>query len=120
MSTPVRETLESLASLDDGYPRAALDAAVALQEEITPALLRELVAVRDNPQGYAERRGYGRHLYALVLLSHFREVRAHDPIADLRPSPSETSLRRHVHGNAPCFVATHPSRVYGTDPRTRC
>jgi Protein of unknown function (DUF1186) len=59
------------------FARAAVEAAVAQREEITPELLRILEdAVERAPQLDAEG-DYMAHLYAMFLLAQFRETRAY-------------------------------------------
>ncbi|NWF53958.1 MAG: DUF1186 domain-containing protein [Syntrophaceae bacterium] len=73
----IDEILESLAVFDGKYKRAEVDAAIANREEITPKLIEVLEGVLANPEKIAEDETYIGHVYALMLLGHFREPRAH-------------------------------------------
>ncbi len=61
------------------YRRAEVEEALQLREEITPRLLGVLEELAVSPEKYV---GESRllHTYAVALLSHFREPRAHLPI----------------------------------------
>ena len=89
---PSREIARILSALErhDGtYPRQTLDAAMAHRKEITPHLFAILEQVRDDPLKYADDHGYVAHIYALELLSHFQERRAHEVIIDLVSLPTD-------------------------------
>lgn len=58
------------------FARAAVEAAVARRQEITPELLRILKGTVDRAQLDAEG-DYMAHLYAMFLLAPFRETRAY-------------------------------------------
>lgn len=62
------------------FPRAAVEAAIARREEITPELLRVVADTVDRAQELEADSGYMAHLYALFLLAQFRETRAY-PLA---------------------------------------
>ena len=71
------------------YRRAEVDAAVLLREEITPHLLAILERVLAAPQEHADNDTYDAHFYAVSLLGHFEERRAHRLLVDLISLPHE-------------------------------
>lgn len=83
----IQNLINELCLFDGRYKRAQVDEALARQEEIVPHLLALLEAVLANPQRYAEDEDFFGHLYAVMLLGHFREERAHQTIIDLFSLP---------------------------------
>jgi hypothetical protein len=59
------------------FARAAVEAAVARQEEVTPHLLRILEDTVDRAAELDAEGDYMAHLYAMFLLAQFRETRAY-------------------------------------------
>jgi len=84
----IPEILKELEPYTGSFPRAAMEAAIAQREEITPELLRVIEAVAADPAAYA-RHEYMFHLFALHLLAQFRETRAYEPIVKLVGGPDE-------------------------------
>lgn len=80
MNAPrIDELIEEFDWIDNDYKRDEVEEALALREEITPRLLRILDEVVADPVRFAlEERNA--HIYAAVLLAHFREPAAHLPI----------------------------------------
>ena len=71
------------------FARAAVEAAVARREEITPELLRVLEeTVERAPQLDAEG-DYMVHLYAMFLLAQFRESRAYPLVVRFASLPGD-------------------------------
>lgn len=79
----VDEILAALAVFDGKYKRAEVNAAIANKEEIVPRLIEVLESVLANPEKVAEDDTYFAHIYALMLLGHFGEPRAHQAIIAL-------------------------------------
>jgi len=73
------------------FARAAVDAAVARREEITPELLRIFEETLDRAQERADDSDYMAHLYAMFLLAQFRETRAYPLFVRLASLPGELS-----------------------------
>ena len=73
----IDEILESLSVFDGKYKRAEVDAAIGKREEMVPKLIEVLEGVLANPEKIAEDETYIGHVYALMLLGHFREPKAH-------------------------------------------
>lgn len=74
------------------YPRAAVAAAVARWEEITPRLIAILEALRDDPSRLRDDEDFMAHIIAAVLLGHFGEKRVHPVLIELFGKPG-----REVH-----------------------
>jgi hypothetical protein len=85
----IAHILAALETFDGTYKRDAVDAALALQDEITPHLIGILEKVLAAPETYARRMDYFGHMYAIQLLGYFREPRAHEVIVDLVSLPPE-------------------------------
>jgi hypothetical protein len=89
MDDRIANILAALETFDGTYRRDEVDAALALQNEITPHLIDVLKNVLADPEATLDKPGYFGHIYAIQLLGHFREVRAHDVIIDLASLPSK-------------------------------
>lgn len=83
----LEDILEDLRYLTEGFPRAAVEAALLRQAEITPILLTfledallEYEELDDNDVG---------HLYALYLLAYFREKAAFPLIIKIASLPDD-------------------------------
>lgn len=83
MNDRIPEILTAFEAFDGTYRRKEVDAALALQEEITPHLIAILEKVLSDPAAYAQDPNYFGHIYAVELLGHFREPHAHDVIVNL-------------------------------------
>jgi len=86
------------------FPREALEAAVARQEEITPHLLA--ILEEADVDWLAIDHTYMGHTYAYFLLAQFREERAYPLIVDFFSTPGDTVLDIH-----PDFVTEDLGRV---------
>jgi hypothetical protein len=74
------------------FPRAALEAAIARREEITPHLLAVVEQAASDIDRLAADPPYMAHLYAFYLLAQFRERRAYPLIVDFFSIPGEVTL----------------------------
>jgi HEAT repeat protein len=83
----IKDLIDDLCLFDGRYKRAQVEEALARQEEIVPHLIALLEAVLANPQRYAEDEDFFGHLYAALLLGHFREKRAHQTLVNLFSLP---------------------------------
>jgi hypothetical protein len=72
--------LQALERYSDKYEQVAVEAAIAHREEITPYLIDNLEKVADNPTQFLEDLDYYLYIYAVMLLGHFHETRAHPAI----------------------------------------
>jgi Protein of unknown function (DUF1186)/SEC-C motif len=73
----ISEILHRIARVSGKFERAAVEAAVARREEITPELLRILEDTVDRAAELDAEGNYIAHLYAMFLLAQFRETRAY-------------------------------------------
>jgi hypothetical protein len=94
----IKDLIDELSLYDGRYKRELVDEALARREEITPHLLALLEAVRDNPRPYAEDDSFFGHLYAALLLGHWRETSAHRLIIDIFSLPGD--LPEELFGDA--------------------
>jgi hypothetical protein len=85
----IEEILKAFEIFDGVYKRAQVDAAIGLQDEITPYLIGVLEELLSDPASYADNEDYYAHIYSLVLLGHFREQRAHRVIVELFSLPPD-------------------------------
>ncbi len=85
----IQEVLDALQFNDGTYKREHVDAAVKLKGEITPHLIGILDTVLSDPEPYIEDEGRFDHVYAVILLGHFEESRAHDVIVDILSIPGK-------------------------------
>ena len=86
-SQSLHETIRDLELYDGAYKREAVDAAIRLKDEITPALIDVLEEIIISPDEYSGMENYFGHIYAVMLLGHFRAVKAHTTIIDLSKLP---------------------------------
>ncbi len=73
----IPEILDALKTTNGGFPREAVIEAIAQQEAITPELLRILEEDTANLEIIAPQQDYMAHIFAMYLLSQFREPRAY-------------------------------------------
>src|SRR5947199_9032638 len=71
------------------FARAAVEAAVARREEITPELLRILKGTVDRAAQLDAEGDYMAHLYAMFLLAQFRETRAYPLVVGFASLPGD-------------------------------
>ena len=79
----IEEILAAFKFNDGVYQREMVDAAIERQDEIVPRLIEILQRVLDDPDAYVENEDLMDHIYALMLLGHFRAAAAHGVIVDL-------------------------------------
>jgi hypothetical protein len=83
------EILHQFERLNGKFARAAVEAAVAQREEITPELLRILGDTIDRAAQLDAERDYMAHLYAMFLLAQFRETRAYPLVVRFASLPGD-------------------------------
>jgi hypothetical protein len=71
------------------FAKAAVEAAVARREEVTPELLRILEDTVERAKQLDAEGGYMAHLYAMFLLAQFREARAYPLVVRFASLPGE-------------------------------
>ncbi|MGB0387900.1 MAG: DUF1186 domain-containing protein [Ardenticatenaceae bacterium] len=85
----IAEIVKAFEFEDEIYKRAEIDAAIELQEEITPHLIAILEDMLVNTSKYLANQDYIIQMYVLVLLAHFKERASHQVIVDLFSLPGE-------------------------------
>jgi len=85
----IQEILDAFQFNDGTYKRERVDAAVKLKGEITPHLIGILGTVLSDPEPYIKDEDRLDHVYAVILLGHFEESRAHDVIVDILSIPGK-------------------------------
>jgi len=89
MPMEIVEILHQLERFKGKFPRAAVEAAMARREEITPALLRILDDTVNRAAELAAEGDYQAHLYVLFLLAQFREIRAYPLLVRFASLPGD-------------------------------
>lgn len=89
----IQEILDAFQFNDGTYKREHVDAAAKLKGEITPHLIGILDTVLSDPEPYIEDEDRLDHVYAVILLGHFEESRAHDVIVDILSIPGNISYQ---------------------------
>jgi len=85
----IDEVLAVLWTHDGVYERDAVEVAIQHRREATPGLLRVLERVIEDPQAHLEDEYFQGAFYAVVLLRHFREPRAHSLLMRLARLPED-------------------------------
>lgn len=85
----IDEILNAFKFNDGVYQRKMVDAAIERRDAIIPRLIETLQQVLADPDVYVENEDLMDHIYALMLLGHFRAGEAHDLIVDLFSMPEE-------------------------------
>lgn len=88
MNNGIQKIIDALDKDDGVYKREQMDAALELKEEITPHLIDILKKILIDPDKYLEEDHFA-HMYAVILLGHFREPKAHKAIADVFSLPND-------------------------------
>ncbi|MBI5551656.1 MAG: DUF1186 domain-containing protein [Desulfobacterales bacterium] len=68
---------------DGTYQRDMVDAALQRREEIVPRLIAILEEIIADPEGFLEQEDRFDHIYALMLLGHFKAAAAHAAIVQV-------------------------------------
>ena len=85
----INEILEAFKIFDGNYKREEVDATIELKEEITPYLIEILENALADPDPYIQNENLYDHIYAWMLLGHFRESKAHNVVTDLFSLPKD-------------------------------
>lgn len=88
-SDEISAILQALERFSGEYEQEAIGAAIAHQVEITPHLIDSLEKVAADPSVYLEDEGYYLYIYAVMLLGHFQETRAHQAIVEVFGLPGD-------------------------------
>jgi hypothetical protein len=73
------------------FARAAVEAAVARREEVTPEFLRVLEQTVERAEQIDAKGDHMAHLYAMFLLAQFRETRAYPLVVRIASLPGDLS-----------------------------
>jgi hypothetical protein len=84
----IREILEAFETVGV-YKQEEVQAAIEIKDLITPYLIEAVERVASNPSEYADKPSYFAHIYAIMLLGHFKEPRSHDSIVKLAGVPGD-------------------------------
>jgi hypothetical protein len=79
--------IREFALSDDRYEREVIDEALTRKEELTPYLLDALGYELENAESDSINANLLTPVYAVILLAHFREVRAHNLIIKMAMNP---------------------------------
>ena len=85
----IPDILAAFSTFDGIYKREHIDAAILQKQEITPRLIEILENLLADPEKYAEDEMLYDHIYAVMLLGHFKEPKAHQVIIDLFSLPGD-------------------------------
>jgi len=91
MNEKITEILNGFKHFKGVYEKDLVDAAVELRDEITPHLIAVLEKLLSNPDDYLENPDLFDHNYAVMLLGHFGEARAHKTLVDVFSLPGRMS-----------------------------
>ena len=78
---------------DGEYKREQIDAAIRLKDDIIPHLIGILEKVLAEPKKFAEDENLNDQIYAVMLLGHFKESKAHRVIVDLFSLPDDLTYQ---------------------------
>ena len=84
----VQEIIAPLTPYTGHFPRAAVEAAMAQREEVTPHLLRALEEAAQAPEKLASPK-IMLHIFASYLLAQFRDKRAYRPLTQILATPGD-------------------------------
>lgn len=80
---PISEILTEFRFFDGNYKKEQVDAAIEQKDEIIPHLIKILENVLANPETYTQNEHLYDHIYAFMLLGHFKATAAHNVIVDI-------------------------------------
>ncbi len=86
---PIEDVIEDLCWFDGTYKREEIDEIVARKEESVPHLIEILDRVYIAPRQFASHESFFGHHYAILILGHLGEERAHHRIVTLASLPDE-------------------------------
>ncbi|MGO8697919.1 MAG: DUF1186 domain-containing protein [Limisphaerales bacterium] len=86
----VPEIIAALTPYTGHFPKAAVEAAIAQREEVTPHLLRALEEIAEAPEKFAAQQDM-LVLFASYLLAQFRDKRAYRPLTKILAAPGDTA-----------------------------
>ena len=81
--------LAAFKTYDGIYKKEEIDTAIELEDGITPAVIRVLERLLSNPNEYFENTDLYDHIYAVMLVGHFKQSSAHKLIIDIFSLPDD-------------------------------
>ena len=90
MEMTAPEIIAALTPYTGHFPKAAVEAAIAQREEVTPHLLRALEEIAEAPEKFVAQDNM-LVLFASYLLAQFRDKRAYRPLAKILAAPGDTA-----------------------------
>ncbi len=84
----LQQTLKTLENNNQHYAREAVSQAILHRDEITPALLKILEDVIEEPESFIDSDRFD-HIYAMFLLAQFRETSAYPLLVKIFSVPGE-------------------------------
>lgn len=91
MHEKIIEVLDGFKYFKGVYEQEMVDAAIELKDDITPHLIAVLENLISNPNNYIEDPDLFDHNYAVMLLGHFGDARAHKALVDVFSLPGRLS-----------------------------
>jgi hypothetical protein len=88
----IQEILHKLERYEGHFPREAIEQAIEERDRITPHLLQLLGKAAENPKALLKDPDYMGHVYAMFLLSQFREKDAYPLIVKFFSQPGDLPL----------------------------
>ncbi len=79
----IDDILAAFRIFDGTYQREMVEAALQRREEIVPCLIAILEEIIADPEGFLEKEDRFDHIYALMLLGHFKAASAHAAIVQV-------------------------------------
>lgn len=112
----IDDILTAFRVFDGTYQREMVEAALQRREEIVPRLIAILEEIIADPEGFLEQEDRFDHIYALMLLGHFKAASAHAAIVQvfsLKPELVDDLYGDHINEGLPVVLM----RTCGDDHR---
>jgi hypothetical protein len=103
----IDDILAAFRTFDGTYQRDMVEAALGRREEIVPRLIAVLEEIIADPVGFLEQEDRFDHIYAFMLLGHFKAVSAHAAIVQvfsLEPKLVDDLFGDHKHDHPPVVL----------------
>lgn len=103
----IDEILAAFRIFDGTYQRDMVDAALQGREVIVPRLIAIVEEIIADPEGFLEREDRFDHIYAFMLLGHFKAVAAHAAIVQvfsLGPKLVDDLFGDRIHDGLPVVL----------------
>ena len=103
----LQDIVEDLAIADGEYKRKSVDETIENKAEIIPLFIEILEDILETPEKYADAKDFMFLTYAVMLLGHFKEPKAHKPIIkllELHENTVDALFGDLVHENIPTIL----------------